>query len=427
MICWVELENDVIKKGLCTSCGACQGLCPYWLSYRGETIHMFTCEREEGRCYAFCPRMKTDLAKLRGRIFFRCGLHSGDRSFLWTLHDACGRSGHQTRSQHGGTTTALVELAMREGIIDAAVLTDMASSMNPKGVLVKKPEDVRKYGGSSFQVPPILSTLNKALRENEFKKIGVVGTPCKTLAVYKIKSRPFPKNDNNAGNIGMVFGLFCGYGLNWEGLEKLVERHSAGKRVKHMDILPSKFHQMVLKTAKKKVEVPLDEVYPIVKGGCNYCSDMTAEFSDISIGGARSSKGWDVDQHWNQVILRTQQGVKLLELARKKGILEFKAVEETNLDKIKKASLNKKKTALKNLSRISGNTGDLAILTPTSRASKRPVLIWPRGIKIWFVKTPNFNTPPVGGVILKLCGDLFIEGDEENQGQRPACSHQEGN
>jgi len=131
-----------------------------------------------------------------------------------------------------------------------------------------------------------------------------------------------------------------------------------------MDILPSKFHQMVLKTSKKQMEVPLEEIYPIVKGSCNYCVDMTAEFSDISVGGARSSEGWDVDQGWNQVIVRTEKGVKLIDLARKEGILEFKAVAESNLEKIKQASLNKKKTGLKNLRKLSGSKNNLIYLNP---------------------------------------------------------------
>lgn len=371
MICSLELENNIVKTGLCTSCGACQGLCPYWLSHRGKTIQLFSCDREEGRCYAFCPRTKTDLAKLREEFFPGADYIPEIGPFYGLYMTRAADADIRAKSQHGGTTTALVELAMRKGFIDAAILTDAQGGVNPKGVLVKKPGDVRKYAGSSFQIPPVLATLNKALEKNKYKKIAVVGTPCKTLAVYKMKSRPFPDNDSNAGNIGMVFGLFCGWGLDWQGLEKLVQRHAAGKRVKHMDILPSKFHQMLLKTSKKEMEVPLEEIYPIVKWSCNYCIDMTAEFSDISIGGARSSEGWDVDQGWNQVIVRTEKGVKLMELAREKGILEFKAVGKSNLEKIKQASLNKKKTGLKNLRKLSGSVKNLVYLDPDEPGVKK--------------------------------------------------------
>ncbi len=62
---------------------------------------------------------------------------------------------------------------------------------------------------------------------------------------------------------------------------------------------------------------------------------MTAEFCDLSVGGARSADGWDIDKGWNQVIVRSEKGEQLLKLAREKGILEFKEVPETGLDKIK--------------------------------------------------------------------------------------------
>jgi len=371
VICSVELGNEVIKKGLCTGCGACQGLCPYWLSYRGKTIHMFSCEREDGRCYVFCPRTKTDLVRLREEFFPGVEYIPEIGPFLGLYMTRATDEDIRSRGQHGGTATALVELALQEGLIDAAVLTDGSGEMNPQGVLVTKAKDVRKYAGSRFQIPPTLSTLNKALKEDKYKKIGVVGTPCKTLATYKMKSKPYPDNDNNAGNIGMIFGLFCGWGLDWDGVENLVGKYAAGKKVKHMDILPSMYHKMVMKTAKKDFDVPLEDVYAIIKGGCNYCIDMTAEFSDLSIGGARSAAGWEVDQGWNQVIVRTEQGKKLLDLARKKKILEFKKVGDGNLEKIKKASLNKKKTALKNLKKIAQSADDFVYLDPEEPGVKK--------------------------------------------------------
>ncbi len=38
---------------------------------------------------------------------------------------------------------------------------------------------------------------------------------------------------------------------------------------------------------------------------------MTAEFCDLSVGGARSADGWDVDKGWNQVIVRSDKGEQL--------------------------------------------------------------------------------------------------------------------
>lgn len=218
MLSILELERKVVKTELCTNCGACQGMCPYWKSCEGRTFVDYDCDRKEGRCKYFCPRMPTDLEALREKFFGNedCEMTSEIGPFRKLYLTRAADESIRAGAQHGGTVTALVQLALKEGFIDAAVLSKAGETgegtLNPAGVLATDPEDVRRCSGSSFQIPPTLAVLNNALAEDKYKKIGVVGTPCKTLAVYKMKDKPFEDNDNNADNIGMVFGLFCGWG-----------------------------------------------------------------------------------------------------------------------------------------------------------------------------------------------------------------------
>ena len=65
MYCILELERKVINTGICTNCGACQGMCPYWKSFEGRTFVDYDCDRADGRCKYFCPRMPADLDALR--------------------------------------------------------------------------------------------------------------------------------------------------------------------------------------------------------------------------------------------------------------------------------------------------------------------------------------------------------------------------
>ena len=338
----LELEKRVVDTGICTNCGACQGMCPYWKSWEGRTFVDYDCDRKEGRCKYFCPRMPADLDELRDKLYGKDGceiipeIGPFRALYLTRAADPDIRKG----SQHGGTMTALVELALAEGFIDAAVLSKAEGTLDPKGVLVTEPSQVRDCSGSSFQIPPTLAVLNEALAEDEYKNIGVVGTPCKALAVAKMKAKPYADNDNHADNIGMVFGLFCGWGLDWKGLAALGDAD-------HVDILPSKYHCMEMDERK----VDLDDVLPLVRNACKYCDDMTAEFADLSVGGARSSDGWDVDKGWNQLIVRTEKAAQLVELAREKGVLEFKdfggeEAETAALDKIIRASASKRAKAL---------------------------------------------------------------------------------
>ena len=89
---------------------------------------------------------------------------------------------------------------------------------------------------------------------------------------------------------------------------------------------------------------------------------MTAEFADISVGSARLPEGWEEARHWNQILVRTRGGEELLTLAKKRGTLEFRDVPDGNLDRLKQASMNKKRGAVRNLVKRSGKEEDLIYL-----------------------------------------------------------------
>ena len=364
MISTLELERRVIEQELCVNCGACAGMCPYWHSVKGRMTHDFDCSREDGRCVSFCPRMPTDIGALREKFFDTAEVVDEIGPFKGLYMTRSADPAVRWGSQHGGTVTTLLMLALQEGFIDAAVAAKSYGGLSPEGVLAATEQEILECRSSSFQIPASLAVLNRALGENRYKKIGVVGTPCKTLAVYKMMAKPVPEKDNNAHNIGLVIGLFCGWGLDWDGLNALVSRHAAAGSICRIDIPPSKYHCMTVEGGGKTV-IDLDEVLPLVRQNCRYCTDMTAEFADISVGGARSSDGWDADKGWNQVIVRSEKGEELLRLAREKGALEFKDVPEGNLDRLSRASQRKKCTGVANITVRTGNPDNLSYLTPS--------------------------------------------------------------
>ena len=95
----------------------------------------------------------------------------------------------------------------------------------------------------------------------------------------------------------------------------------------------------------REVSVDLDEVTPLVRPACKACDDMTAEFADISVGSGRSADGWDVDKGWNELVVRSEKGEKLLQLAREKGVLEFKELPDGAVEKLKRAAAGKRSKA----------------------------------------------------------------------------------
>jgi coenzyme F420 hydrogenase subunit beta len=356
-----EIQDQVVRRGLCTGCGACVGLCPYQASYEDRIVFLNRCDLKEGRCYAFCPRTPTDLEGLRKALFDKTDLtpEAGSTRGFYLARARDPRI--RERAQHGGTVTALVELALKEGFINEAILTKAGEDLLPREINVNDPEKVPGSGKSRFVVSPILGSFNR-LAANGQHKIGIVATPCQTLALAKMRLYSAKENRGPVDRLRLVIGLFCGWALSWQELRNLLQKKTTKAPILGMDILPSRYHSLEVYTRSGTIEVSLDEVTPCIRDACWGCFDMTAEFSDISVGSARLSEGWEEARHWNQVIVRSPAGERLFAVAKAKGILEFREVPEGNLERLKQAALNKKRAALRNLAERSGREDDLLYL-----------------------------------------------------------------
>ncbi len=352
-----ELREEVLNTGLCTHCGACVNLCPYAVAHRDKVILLDSCDREEGRCYAFCPRTPTDLESLRRKLFDPRDLtpELGSLKGFYLVRSADPEI--RAAAQHGGTVTTLVSLALEEGMIDAAVLADGGKDLLPEGIVLQNRSEIRKYGRSRFVASPNLAAFHQAAR-GAAQKIGVVATPCQALALAKMRLNSLPIQDSSSDKLQLVIGLFCGWAFSWRRLKPLLEAKFGLHSIIGLDIPPSQHHSMEVHTRKGIVEMNLEEVLSCVREACQYCFDMTAEFSDLSVGSARLPEGWEVARGWNQLIVRTATGQALLDRARNRGLLEFREMPPGNLERLKKASWNKKQTAVKNLIDRSGTPKD---------------------------------------------------------------------
>lgn len=348
-----ELEAEVLRTGLCTGCGACVHICPYQTIHHDRTVTLHACDLAHGRCYACCPQTPTDLDGLRRKLY--PGLdHTPEvgavKGFFITRS---ADEGIRQRAQHGGTVTALVGLALREGLIDTAVLAEEGEELLPRSGAVGGAEAAETRVRSRFVVSPTVAEFNRICR-GDAARIGVVATPCQAVALAKMRTQTLSAVGDGIEKLQLVIGLFCGWALSWKKLAALLKTKVDLSQVTGMDIPPSRYHTLEVYTRGETLRVSLDEVNPCIRDACLSCGDMTAEFSDLSVGSARLPEGWEVARGWNQVIVRTQKGLDLLEMAGRRGVLEFREPPPENLEKLKAAALGKKKRAAE---RPAGETG----------------------------------------------------------------------
>jgi coenzyme F420 hydrogenase subunit beta len=350
-----ELQTLVQLAHLCTGCGACVALCPYQVVYNDQTIVLHPCDLKEGRCYAFCPRTPTDYESLKRSLFDVADLTPELGAVKGFYITRAADKEVRKNSQHGGTVTALMSLALGEGWIDSAIVAEDEEDFQHHGLAVGKREEVLKRGKSKFLVSPTIAAFNKTV-QGQAQKIGVVATPCQAQALAKMRMKPIPGNDNQIDKLQLVIGLFCGWTLSWRPFTDLLKTKTDLSEILGMDIPPGK-GVVEIYTSKGTLTFTMEELQPYIREGCRYCVDSTAEFADISIGSARLPEDWAETKTWNQVLVRSVRGQTLMELARSKGVLEFREVPQGNLEELKQAAREKKKAALERIKEKGRGTG----------------------------------------------------------------------
>lgn len=351
-----DLEKEVIKADLCTLCGACIGLCPYFRAYKGKVVLIDNCNLSQGRCYSFCPRTPTDLEAINQETFGT----SYPTDSLGTYREILiARALDQkilSLTQYGGITSILISLALKKGIIDGAVLTRREKDILSQGILVKRAEEVLTCAGSNYIASPTLQALNQ--RANGHKNLAIVGIPCQILAVRKMQSSPL--NDKEyLKKPTLVIGLFCTWALSYREFLGFLKNRYPISKIGKMDIPPPPANVFQIDFPEKKESIPLDLIRPFIRPTCHVCLDMTAEFADLSVGAAEGIPGW------NTVIVRSPQGKEILEEAQKEKLIATADLPQPNLDHLKEAALLKKKRALENIIKKTGIKENLLYLKGT--------------------------------------------------------------
>ncbi|MDD5712236.1 MAG: Coenzyme F420 hydrogenase/dehydrogenase, beta subunit C-terminal domain, partial [Smithellaceae bacterium] len=307
-----------------------------------------------------CPRTKTDLDAIRNALFDTADLTveigAVKNYYIARVVDEKARG----FAQHGGVVSALMALALEEGIIERAIVSEGGEDLIRRGIAVADPDAVRARGKSRFIVSPTVAEFNN-LAKTEVAKIGVVATPCQALALAKMRMKPYPEDESGIDKLKLVVGLFCGWTLSWRAFVALLKKDAALEDVVGMDIPPGKGAVEVY-TKNGTIVFKMAELDAVKREACLYCADTTSEFADISVGAARIGLPWEEQRTWNQLIVRTKRGQDLIELARAKGILEFRDAPEDALSELKAAAAAKKREAFAKLIEKSGSSDDLVYL-----------------------------------------------------------------
>ncbi|TFF97796.1 MAG: hypothetical protein EU540_08505, partial [Promethearchaeota archaeon] len=330
---WQELDSEIIKTGKCVYCGACAAFCAN-IKFDpekeipiedGSCKDINTCRDGFGLCYNICPKTGTD----------QIPLNVLDRWVFGKEHDKI--LGHYIKIVsvkltdeaaakipiQAGPLTALLNIAMEAGLIDASIITDKDENFRPFPIIAENQNDLFNGIGYKPSQSPSLSLVGDAINK-EFTDIAIVGTPCQIQALRKLQNHPgfdFEAYDL----ISLAIGTFCFGTFYNQQLAKCFNEYDINSReIKSINSIKNDF-KMKIKTESGEKKIPLNYLYDnSVRHACFSCSDYTASFADISVGNVGSEEGW------RTLIIRTPRGQEIFDLAVNQGIFEVKNLDKDN-------------------------------------------------------------------------------------------------
>lgn len=336
-----HLFAEVVKKGLCSLCGACIASCDEGvIDIRDEepaiTGKCIAC----GICHYQCPAKNPPSPELEERIFGkeRGTEDEAELGVFRAIYSAKARDGDVHKvAQDGGVVTALLACTFRENLADAAVVVGVERDKPwmPKPMVATVYQDLLKTSGTKYVSAPVLLGLREAVVNYLKREVALVGTPCQIRALRNMQHSPrgYLKL---GGAVIFAIGLFCwesfSYKLVSDYLQKQKGIDPAG--VKKFSIEAGRFR--LFREGKLIFEEAVKNLKGYARGACHTCQDFTSEYADISVGHVGSSAGWST------VIVRSEAGERLFRVACEKGFLEHRPLEKEMIDKLLKTARSKR-------------------------------------------------------------------------------------
>ncbi len=337
------LLAKVVLAKKCAGCAACVSVCPVGcLDYvEGKPKLIKKCANC-GICVIVCPQYEYTKPSLEESVFGR--QRNPEEEFGIYRRIVIAQASDEKvlqACQDGGVVTALLTYALEKEIVDGAAVSGVSQDkpLYPVPRLVTSPEEALECAGTRYTYSPNLLALQEGINQNK-KRLAFVGTPCQIHALRKIEDLLL----EYVNPLQLAIGLLCTESFTYEGL---IDQHIQGELgVNLNDIEKINIKAKILVTTKSgEVKViPLKEAKQYTRKSCTLCTDFSAEFADISVGGLGLNG-------WTFTILRTEKGEELFDKAARKGFIKTRPVEEEKraFDLLLRLSKRKRETAVSSL------------------------------------------------------------------------------
>ncbi|ETR72182.1 MAG: Coenzyme F420 hydrogenase subunit beta [Candidatus Magnetoglobus multicellularis str. Araruama] len=333
-----NLIDEVQQPGYCHHCGGCVTFCTAVnyaaLVQNDKGLPQYSDQEkciECGLCYAICPEIDEIEEDTRKLVSWTPPIGQVLETHIARAKDP----DIVAQATDGGVVTGILLQLLSRGHIDGAIVTRQTGPFMREPSLATTPEEIIAAAGFYFDsshgmkhLGQDYSTYSPSVQEfrpmvqKGLRRVAMVGTPCQIKAVRRMETLGIVPSDS----IKYTLGLFCsGNFMFGEDEQKKIEK-MANFSWDDMKKVNVKDQLMIHLKSGKVIELPISELDFMKRYACQFCSDYSAEFADISFGGIGADEGWTT------LITRTPEGRKIFADARKKtlNVLDDPSHEKTD-------------------------------------------------------------------------------------------------
>ena len=343
----------VVDKYLCTSCGACAGLCPndaivMQLGRFGNYVPVIDKKHcnDCGLCVRVCPGHSFDYMghyeRLHGALpeHIALGTHLGEYVGYTTDEEIL------CHSQSGGFVSTLLLFCLEEGIIDGAVVTRWRddSPLETDTYIATDRHEILAAVGSKYNPVPVLQILGTLLKSSG--RFAFVGTACQIQGLRKAEE-VFPKL---ADKIALYLGLHCLGVFTYHFHDQMLHKLNISRR----DLAYFRYRDKAWRgwMCDMRLIDRQGRVYDVdrwtsrlwprpyfTNWRCQLCFDKANEFSDVSCGDCRITsihreferKGYDLSKGLSEFVIRTERGSQIVTRAISEGRIVVEPADADSL------------------------------------------------------------------------------------------------
>lgn len=326
---WDALKREVIDAGLCTQCGSCVGLEKGVLGFTDPVDSLpakvdGTRKVRETTFYA-CPGRYFSFPETNEYVFGKQPenslLGNYSRLYIGYARDESIR----THCSSGGVISASLIHLLQTGKIDGAVVLRMSREKPyvPEPFVAKTPAEILEAAQSKYIVTPVNILLDQLEKFNG--KLAYVGLPEHVASIRKLQRI----RHKAVKSITYIIGPYSGTILQISALRSFLRSHGVGslEEIKELSFRAGEW------PGRLEIKLRDGHILAIKKFYYNYLipfyiaphallsTDLTNEFTDISVGDAFSPEYEKLGKGFSVVVTRTAQGQALIEEMERDGIV----------------------------------------------------------------------------------------------------------